>query len=86
MKKMINPHSFIFLDQTDTQGATRRWAAEGPSLLQLKRKGVAGDVLKRGDIVEVCGYVPKEAIVWQIASADPGAASPAGRLINAKRW
>jgi hypothetical protein len=28
--------------------------------------------------------VPKEAIVWQIASADPGAASPAGRLINAE--
>jgi hypothetical protein len=35
-------------------------------------------------VVEVCGYAPKEPIVWQIESADPGAASPAGRLINAE--
>jgi Family of unknown function (DUF6152) len=80
----INPHSFIFLEQTDADGVTRRWAVEGPSLLQLKRRGVASDVLKRGDVVEVCGYAPKEAIVWQIASADPSAVSPAGRLINAE--
>jgi hypothetical protein len=80
----INPHSFIILEQTDADGVSRRWAAEGPSLLQLKRRGVASDVLKRGDVVEVCGYTPKEAIVWQIASADPSATSPAGRLINAE--
>jgi Family of unknown function (DUF6152) len=78
----INPHSFIFLEQTDADGVSRRWAVEGPSLLQLKRRGVASDVLKRGDVVEVCGYAPKEAIVWQIASTDPTATSLAGRLIN----
>ena len=78
----INPHSFIFLDQQATDGAHRRWAVEGPSLLQLKRRGFANDVLKTGDVVEVCGYAPKEAIVWQIASADTSATSPAGRLIN----
>jgi hypothetical protein len=80
----INPHSFIFLDQKGTDGTNRRWAVEGPSLLQLKRRGFANDVVKPGDVVEVCGYAPKEAIVWQIASADPRAASPAGRLINAE--
>lgn len=80
----INPHSFIFLDEQRADGANRRWAVEGPSLLQLKRKGLASDVLKPGDVVEVCGYAPKETIVWQIASADPSAASPAGRLINAE--
>lgn len=78
----INPHSFIFLDEQRTDGANRRWAVEGPSLLQLKRKNVASDVLKPGDVVEVCGYAPKEPIVWQLASADPSAASPAGRLLN----
>ena len=78
----INPHSFLFLNQTDTDGVNRRWAVEGPSLLQLKRRGFASDALKPGDVVEVCGYAPKEAIVWQIASADTSAASPAGRLIN----
>jgi hypothetical protein len=41
-------------------------------------------VLKPGDVVEVCGYAPKEPIVWQIASADPGAVSPSGRLLNAE--
>jgi hypothetical protein len=82
--RQINPHSFIFLDVTGPDGGNRRWAVEGPSLLQLKRKGVASDVLKPGDVVEVCGYAPKEPIVWQIESADPGAASPAGRLLNAE--
>lgn len=80
----INPHSFIFLDEKGADGANRRWAVEGPSILQLKRTGFASDVLKPGDVVEVCGYAPKEAIVWQIASADPSAGSPAGQLINAE--
>ncbi len=82
--RQINPHSFIFLNQTDPDGVSRRWAVEGPSLLQLKRRGFANDVLKPGDVVEVCGYAPNEAIMWQIASADTGATSPAGRLINAE--
>src|SRR5205809_7881175 len=81
--QQINPHSFIFLDQKGTDGQTHRWAVEGPSILQLNRSGFAKDVLKPGDVVEVCGYVPKEALIWQIASAD-GNASPAGRLINAE--
>ena len=80
----INPHSYIFLDQKTEDGATRRWAVEGPSLVQLARKGVAKDLLQAGDVIEVCGYVPKEATVWQIASTDPSAQSPAGRLINAE--
>jgi hypothetical protein len=80
----INPHSFIFADETGADGQTRRWAIEGPSLLQLNRRGVAKDVVKPGDVIEVCGYVPKETIVWQIANADPTAASIAGRLINAE--
>jgi hypothetical protein len=45
----INPHSFIFLDQQGTDGATRRWAVEGPSLFQLNRRGFSNDVLKTGD-------------------------------------
>ena len=80
----INPHSVIFVEQKDADGVNRRWAVEGPSLIQLKRKGFAHDVLKPGDVVEVCGYVPKENTMWQIASADPGATSLAGRLINAE--
>ncbi len=51
----INPHSFIYLDEKGTDGQTRRWAVEGPSVIQLNRNGVAKS-LKPGDVVEVCGY------------------------------
>ena len=80
----INPHSFIFVEEKRTDGETRRWAAEGPSIFQLNRTGFARDALKAGDVVEVCGYLPKEATMWQIASPDTGAISLAGRLINAE--
>ena len=78
----INPHSFLYLDESRADGTTRRWAVEGPSNLQLTRRGLAKEVLKPGDVVEVCGYLPKEAVTWQIASPDPAAVSRAGRLIN----
>ena len=80
----INPHSVIFVEEKGTDGTTRRWAAEGPSILQLNRTGFAKDALKAGDVIEVCGYVPRETTMWQIASSDPGAISLAGRLINAE--
>jgi hypothetical protein len=78
----INPHSIVFLEQQPTDGPIRRWAVEGPSGFQLNRKGFPKDGLKPGDVVEVCGYVPKETIMWQIASPEAGAVSLAGRLIN----
>ena len=78
----INPHSIVFLDGTAADGTARRWAVEGPSLVQLERNGLAKDIVKPGDVVEACGYLPKEPIVWQIASPDPGTPSLAGRLLN----
>jgi hypothetical protein len=80
----INPHSFLVLDENGASGDRRRWSVEGPSGLQLDRRGFARDALKPGDVVEVCGYLPKETVIWQIASADPAALSLAGRLINAE--
>jgi hypothetical protein len=80
----INPHSFIFVDEKGTDGQTHRWAVEGPSILQLKRTGFAKDIPKPGDVVEVCGYVPKQAVIWQIASPDTNTNSLSGRLINAE--
>jgi len=80
----INPHSFIYVEEKTTDGKVRRWAVEGPSALQLKRTGFDPSVLKPGMIIEVCGYAPKEATTWQIASADPSVVSLAGRLINAE--
>ena len=80
----INPHSYIFVEEMATDGPSRRWAVEGPSLIQLTRKGFARDVLKRGDVIEVCGYLPKETTMWQIVNPDPSGVSLAGRLLNAE--
>jgi hypothetical protein len=80
--EQINPHSFLFLDEKGPDGQTRRWALEGPSTFVLARTGFAKDV-KVGDEVEVCGYLPKEPVTWQVADRTNGR-SPAGRLINAE--
>jgi DNA/RNA endonuclease YhcR with UshA esterase domain len=79
----INPHSFIYLEQTDADGVRQRWAVEGPSVLQLTRRGVT-DVVEPGDVIEVCGYLTKEKTVLQIAGATPDAVGLAGRLITAE--
>ena len=79
----INPHSFIFLEERDAEGQMRRWAIEGPSVLQLSRTGFPKDALKYGDVVEVCGYLPKEPTTWQIARPEDQT-SLAGRLMNAE--
>ena len=82
--EVLNPHSILFVDQNGADGEVQRWAVEGPSAFQLNRTGFAKDVLKPGAVVEFCGYAPKEAVIWQLASADPKAVSTAGRLINAE--
>lgn len=80
----LNPHSFIFLEQRHADGSRQRWAVEGPAGFQLARKGVAADVVKPGDTIEVCGYEPKERTVWRIAGAPSDATSLSGRLITAE--
>jgi hypothetical protein len=79
----INPHSFIYVEEKGAGGQIRRWAVEGPGGTLLARRGWE-KLVKPGDVIEVCGYGPKEPLMWQIASADPGATSLAGRLITAE--
>ena len=78
---LINPHSIIYMEERGADGI-RRWAVEGPSLTQLNRQGFTKERLKAGDAIEICGYVPKEPTVWQVANPDPAVASLAGKLIN----
>src|SRR5687768_1845075 len=82
---LINPHSFIYVEEKGADGRVRRWAAEGPGLRQATRAGFTKDTLKVGDVVEICGYAPKEPTVWQIAGTEPNALSVAGRLLNAEQ-
>jgi hypothetical protein len=81
---VINPHSFIYLEEKNAEGQmVRRWAVEGPAGFTLARRGLEKAV-KIGDVIEACGYQPKEATMWQIASADPRTPSLAGRLMTAE--
>jgi hypothetical protein len=57
----INPHSLIFLDEKLPDGQVRRWAINGPSTVQLERKGLDAEFLKTGDVIEVCGFGLKSA-------------------------
>jgi hypothetical protein len=61
----VNPHSILFIDQEIGNGKVRRWAVDGPSYVQLYRMGFDKTALKAGDVVEVCGYVPKEGVESQ---------------------
>ena len=37
---LINPHSIIYVEEKNTDGQIiRRWAVEGPSVVQLRRQG-----------------------------------------------
>jgi len=84
--EQINPHSIIFLDEQGAGGQKIRWAIQGPSVAQLIRTNFAKDALKAGDVVEVCGYVPKERTIWQVANRETAGVvqSPSGQLINAE--
>ena len=75
----INPHSFIYLDEKGTDGADASVGRRRSLGYSTQPKWFCKDVLKPGDVVEVCGYAPKEAIMWQIANAET-ATSLAGRL------
>ena len=77
----ISPHARIHIEQKD--GArTQRWSVDGPAPNALSRMGIDEDFLKMGDVVEVCGYLPKEATIWQLTNPEPNAVSMSGRLLN----
>jgi len=58
----INPHSLLFVDQKGEDGKTQRWVLEGPGVLQLARMGIQPETFKVGDVIEACGYIPKQGI------------------------
>lgn len=76
----INPHAVLFIDEKNSDGTVHRWAVEGPALTVLARRGLNGDFVKPGDIVEACGYVTKagrertintEPIRWSLKETMP---------------
>ena len=59
----INPHAMFTLEERKPGGEVHAWAIEGPSLARLKRMGADENILKAGDLIEVCGFPPKKQFV-----------------------
>jgi uncharacterized protein DUF6152 len=57
VKEMVwrNPHSFLRLDVTDKDGATKTWALEWGSISQLSGNQLTRTTLKPGDKLVVTG-------------------------------
>ena len=50
---LINPHSWVYLEVKDDQGATTFWALEATSAIALARNGIKREDVRVGDLVKV---------------------------------
>ncbi|HVJ28969.1 MAG TPA: DUF6152 family protein [Gammaproteobacteria bacterium] len=68
-----NPHTMIELDVKMTDKQVVRWTLDGPFLGRVERMHVDETLLKRGDVIEVCGFHYKSQ---RLAHAETGAPLP----------
>jgi hypothetical protein len=68
-----NPHTMIELDEKTTDGQVVRWTIDGPIPARAQRMHVDNTLLKRGDVIEICGFHYKNQVA---AHAETGAALP----------
>ena len=57
--QIMNPHSVIFFDVTDSAGNTQKWSAEALSATSLVRQGWSKTMMKPGDQVTIFGNISK---------------------------
>lgn len=55
-----NPHSFLRIDVTDKDGATRTWALEWGSIAQLSKAEMTRTTLRPGDRIIVGGELARD--------------------------
>lgn len=55
----VNPHSYLIVEETARGGPVQRWALEGPSGVQLERRGFNAGMFKVGETIAACGFVLK---------------------------
>jgi hypothetical protein len=61
----MNPHSFFYLDVTDSNGAVANWKFEGYPPNVLYRTGWKRDVtMKPGDTITVFGWRARDGTNW----------------------
>src|SRR5215475_14588492 len=56
-----NPHAFVEIESTDTNGVTTKWAAEWFGAGRLARIGVTADTFKPGDKITMTGAPSRKA-------------------------
>jgi hypothetical protein len=87
-----NPHSAIIVEQKTEDGEAIRWALESSAPLRLlEDRGFTKDSFKPGDVIEACGFAPKQAFSSHREASNQGATSPgpawlegADRVITAR--
>lgn len=57
--KWTNPHSWLYLDVTDTDGKVTNWGVEFGAPNSLENKGLKKSDIKPGDVVRITGYRAK---------------------------
>jgi len=57
--ELINPHSFIYVETTDTAGANQLWSCEMASRTVLTRNGLKPDSFKPGDSITIEGIAAR---------------------------
>jgi hypothetical protein len=87
-----NPHSAIVVEQQTEDGGTVRWALESSAPIHvLENRGFTSESFEPGDVVEACGFAPRQAFraATDASSRDgtrPGPTWPDGadRIITAR--
>ena len=59
--EIVNPHTMVEIEETTEDGQVKRWTVEGPIIARIQRMGVDANLLKNGDVIELCGFRPKAA-------------------------
>ncbi len=58
--RVMHPHVMIEMEVAGQGGTAATWHIEGPNLMRLERMGLGEGYLKRGDVIEVCGFRLKQ--------------------------
>ena len=56
----INPHAWIHIDVTQSDGSVESWAIEGGTPNSLFRRGFTRDSVKVGTVINVDGYASRD--------------------------
>ena len=81
----INPHAMISLEVRTEGGELQTWTVEGPRLGRVEGLGVKGDLVRVGDVIEVCGFFP----MAEVLSTRPKPQYVHGKILvtpDGKKW